>query len=246
MSLEDEVSRSLLEVLRNVTLDPGEHAAFSADPAGYLAQYGYEDVPADDLAEAFSLVADTLPADVAQTVSPTALGAEPSDAGASGFGQEGTQLASEGFAGPDLDVDPAETTFGAVNNDFDEDAVAEAGGGLGQDDLGADAADAADDEAGFHFGEGSESFDGDDVAVGGVSDASIGAETGDLDASGEGFTDAAGGDYGVGPADVDVEVETADFGGGETDDDFDLDDGLDDGLGFGNSGDTDIDDIGAF
>jgi hypothetical protein len=125
------VSRSLLEVLRNVTLDPGEHAAFSADPAGYLAQHGYEDVPAEHLAEAFSLVADTLPADVARTVSPTLLGVEETPGG--GEPQDGDLLLAD-----DLSLDASlpgdgETAFGAVNHDFDDDTA-----GADDDTAGAD------------------------------------------------------------------------------------------------------------
>ena len=57
---------SLLDVLRGVMLDPAEQAAYNADPAAYLGQYGYEDVDQADLSEAFGLVADTLPPDQAQ------------------------------------------------------------------------------------------------------------------------------------------------------------------------------------
>ncbi|MGH9211749.1 MAG: hypothetical protein ACRD2C_13850 [Acidimicrobiales bacterium] len=263
------MSRSLLEVLRNVTLDPGEHAAFSADPAGYLAQYGYEDVPSEDLAEAFSLVADTLPADVAQAVS-SDFGAEAGEVDAGVFGAEGTQLASEGFAaGPSLDPDPTETTFGAVNGDFDEgagtdladdldggigeatDAVDHLDGGIGE----AAGTGAADDQLGepgeagvgdgFGFGEGSEALTGDYAGTAdglGESIDGLGAD------AGLGFDDAdEAGDLGLGPAEGGVDDDASDFGTGtsdatDADDDFDLDDGLD----FGSSDEIDIDDIGAF
>ena len=56
---------SLLDVLRGVMLDPAEQAVYDADPGAYLEQYGYQDVDAADLSEAFGLVADTLPADQA-------------------------------------------------------------------------------------------------------------------------------------------------------------------------------------
>lgn len=62
------MGKPLLDVLRDVVLDPAEQAAFTADPATYLAQYGYDDVPAEHLTEAFGLVADTLPPDVAHAV----------------------------------------------------------------------------------------------------------------------------------------------------------------------------------
>jgi hypothetical protein len=57
---------SLLDVLRGVMLDPAEQAAYNADPGAYLERYGYDDVDPADLSEAFGLVADTLPPDVAQ------------------------------------------------------------------------------------------------------------------------------------------------------------------------------------
>jgi hypothetical protein len=57
---------SLLDVLRGVMLDPAEQAAYNADPGAYLARYGYDDVDSADLSEAFGLVADTLPPEVAQ------------------------------------------------------------------------------------------------------------------------------------------------------------------------------------
>ena len=57
---------SLLDVLRGVMLDPAEQAAYSADPAVYLGRFGYDDVDPADLSEAFGLVADTLPPDLAQ------------------------------------------------------------------------------------------------------------------------------------------------------------------------------------
>jgi hypothetical protein len=57
---------SLLDVLRGVMLDPAEQAAYNADPGAYLGRYGYDDVDAADLSEAFGLVADTLPPDQAQ------------------------------------------------------------------------------------------------------------------------------------------------------------------------------------
>jgi hypothetical protein len=34
------LAKPLLEVLRDVSLDPTERAAFAADPADYLAQHG--------------------------------------------------------------------------------------------------------------------------------------------------------------------------------------------------------------
>ena len=40
---------SLLDVLRGVMLDPAEQAAYTADPAGYLGAFGYDDVDPADL-----------------------------------------------------------------------------------------------------------------------------------------------------------------------------------------------------
>ena len=70
--LEANVGKPLLDVLRELSLDPDKQAAFDDNPARYLAQFGYEDVEADHLSEAFSLVADTLPPDAAQAVAATA------------------------------------------------------------------------------------------------------------------------------------------------------------------------------
>ena len=61
---------SLLQVLRTVALDAAERSAFEADPSGYLSQYGYEDLPSDDLEEAVDLMADTLPAEDAMAIAP--------------------------------------------------------------------------------------------------------------------------------------------------------------------------------
>jgi hypothetical protein len=57
---------SLLDVLRGVMLDPAEQAVYDADPGAYLEQYGYQDVDPADLSEAFGLVADTLPVEMAR------------------------------------------------------------------------------------------------------------------------------------------------------------------------------------
>jgi hypothetical protein len=69
---------SLLDVLRDVMLDPVEQAAYSADPGAYLARHGYDDVDPAHLSEAFGLVADTLPAEQAQAVWPAAAGVDDS------------------------------------------------------------------------------------------------------------------------------------------------------------------------
>ena len=55
----------LLGVLRGLILDDGAQAEFTADPSGYMQRAGYDDISEEDLSEAVSLVADTLPPDVA-------------------------------------------------------------------------------------------------------------------------------------------------------------------------------------
>jgi len=96
------VGKPLLDVLRDVVLDPAEQAAFTHDPSSYLEQYGYGDVAPDDLSEAFGLVADTMPPDVAQAVAATA-------------------PASSVPPSPvdDLDDDVEGGAFGDVTQDFD-------------------------------------------------------------------------------------------------------------------------------
>ena len=53
--------RPLIDFLRSVAVQPGEHEAFRRDPEGYLASHGYEGIHRDDANDAMSLVADTLP-----------------------------------------------------------------------------------------------------------------------------------------------------------------------------------------
>jgi hypothetical protein len=62
----------LLGVLRGLILDEGEQAEFTADPSGYMQRAGYDDISEEDLGEAVSLVADTLPPDVAHAVNTAA------------------------------------------------------------------------------------------------------------------------------------------------------------------------------
>jgi hypothetical protein len=63
------VGRSLLEILRDVAVDPGEQAALAEmGVVPYLARHGFHDVDADDVREVVDLVADTLPPEVAQTL----------------------------------------------------------------------------------------------------------------------------------------------------------------------------------
>ena len=72
----------LLGVLRGLILDDGAQAEFTADPSGYMQRAGYDDISEEDLSEAVSAVADTLPPDVAHAVSTAA--APPDGAGDDG------------------------------------------------------------------------------------------------------------------------------------------------------------------
>jgi hypothetical protein len=63
------VGKSLLDVLREVVIDPAERTALDElGVTGYLARHGYEDVDPEDLREAVSLAADALPPDIAQVL----------------------------------------------------------------------------------------------------------------------------------------------------------------------------------
>ncbi|HEV7761498.1 MAG TPA: hypothetical protein VGO78_20975 [Acidimicrobiales bacterium] len=161
--LEANVGKPLLDVLRDLMLDPDEQAAFADDPSRYLAQYGYEDVEADHLSEAFSLVADTLPPDVAQAVADTApvATAAPVDP-------------DDGSGGaPDTTINPDEDAFGGVDEGFDTVAL------NGLADVGADVTDAGTADTDGELG-------GPDTsgAVDGDRDASGGFGTGELDLDG--------------------------------------------------------------
>jgi hypothetical protein len=141
VSLEADVGKPLLDVLREVVLDPAKQAAFGDDPSAYLAQYGYEDVPADDVSEAMSLVADTLPPEAAQAVA-----AATPVAPASPADDLGGDLETEAFGDvtPDFDAFAA----GAGSPDPDDDLDADFGTGEV-----ATVGDGYDDGA---FGEGSD------------------------------------------------------------------------------------------
>ena len=233
MSLEADVGKPLLEVLREVVLDPVEQAAFTNDPSAYLGQYGYEDVPADDLAEAFGLVADTLPPDVAQAVAATAPTVPPSpvdqmdDPGGLGADPDG----GFGEVTPDFDA----LSAGALGDgpDLDDDldgdfgtgevaAVAEVGDGFaGGDDY--------DDDA---FGEGSE-----------VAEHPGGYDDSPVDADDIGLDDLDPGGYDDGALDPDGGVP-GDTDTGDTDDGGGFGDELPDALPD-DPGDF-LDDIGSF
>jgi hypothetical protein len=137
------VVKSLLDILREVTLDPEQGAAFGADPSNYLAEQGYDDVADEDLREAFSLVADTLPAEQAHEVYTSHV--------VQGAGDALHPL-------PVHDEDPG-AVYGHTTDDFD----------LDLDDAtnqviepGAEAAD----ESGLGFGDGADDDDADlDIAA---------------------------------------------------------------------------------
>jgi hypothetical protein len=131
----------LLGVLRGLILDDGAQAEFTADPSGYMQRAGYDDMSEDDLSEAVSLVADTLPPDVAHAV--TTAAAPPEGAEGAGAGDGGLALLGRlAEIDPD-DVAPLEvpepvdeyspddglgwgveddsaSSFGDVNQDFDD------------------------------------------------------------------------------------------------------------------------------
>ena len=146
LSLEVVVGKPLLDVLRDVVLDPAEQAAFTADPATYLAQYGYDDVPAEHLTEAFGLVADTLPPDVAHAVADaSAPVAQPVGDDTAAFDAATTEtFGAFGAVTTELpdDVDPAVDDV----DDVDPDDDLSAGFGEGEvDDTSFDEATITDD-----------------------------------------------------------------------------------------------------
>lgn len=131
----------LLGVLRGLILDDGAQAEFTADPSGYMQRAGYDDISEDDLGEAVSLVADTLPPDVAHAVTTAAAppdGADGADAGDGGLAMLGrlAEIDADGVAplevpepvddySPDDGLgwqveDDSGGSFGDVNQDFDD------------------------------------------------------------------------------------------------------------------------------
>lgn len=132
----------LLGVLRGLILDDGAQAEFNADPSGYMQRAGYDDISEDDLSEAVSLVADTLPPDVAHAVTTAAAPPEGAD-GADAGGDGGLALLGRLAEIDSDDVAPLEvpepvddyspddglgwgveddsaSSFGDVNQDFDD------------------------------------------------------------------------------------------------------------------------------
>lgn len=131
----------LLGVLRGLILDDGAQAEFTADPSGYMQRAGYDDISEDDLSEAVSLVADTLPPDVAHAVTTAAAppeGTDGADAGDGGLALLGRLAEIDPDDVAPLEVpepvddynpddglgwgaeDDATGSFGDVNQDFDD------------------------------------------------------------------------------------------------------------------------------
>jgi hypothetical protein len=128
----------LLGVLRGLILDDGAQADFTADPSGYMQRAGYDDISEEDLSEAVSLVADTLPPDVAHAVTTAAAppdGAE-DDGGALGMLGRLAELDPDDIAplevpepvtdyAPDDGLgwtveDDSASSFGDIDQDFDD------------------------------------------------------------------------------------------------------------------------------
>ena len=213
------MGKPLLDVLRDVVLDPAEQAAFTTDPATYLAQYGYDDVAADDLSEAFGLVADTLPPDVAQAVAAAAPAPPPvedDDAFAVGEGEG--------------------ATFGEVTGDFDAVALGgpDTSPALDPDD---DQSPLEGDEAGG-FGAGSVSADL-------STELDVDTDWADAEVPADDFGDDGLGGPDTFTDDV-AAAEADDYGRGVHDDgDVDDLDDLDDG-GLGDDPGDFLDDVGSF
>jgi hypothetical protein len=95
---EDIVGKSLLEILRDVAVDPAQQAVLEQmGAAPYLARHGFHDVDPEDVREAVGLVADTLPPDVAQALAfarshPVQGPGEPGEADIAAFGDVTEQL----------------------------------------------------------------------------------------------------------------------------------------------------------
>jgi hypothetical protein len=107
------VGKSLLDVLREVVVDPAESAALAElGVTDYLARHGYEDVDPDDLREAVNLAADALPPDIAQVLADAS---QPVSGG---------DQASEGLATDDDAGDHSLVAFGAGSEtgDAEQDA----------------------------------------------------------------------------------------------------------------------------
>jgi hypothetical protein len=231
------LAKPLLEVLRDVSLDPTERAAFAADPADYLAQHGYEDVPPEDLGEAFGLMHDTLPADTAQALAADPVYEAPS---------AGDPLAFDD-AGEVDDMAP----FGEVNGDFDT-ALSDADdGGLDDDDapehrdLRTTDADNSDNDGDFGGGDGD--VDGDvELGRGFDPDVDVDDDAGIEDADDVGFGLGSAPDGGDDDAGLDLDGEPS-FGHltGDTEDAGTGGDDIGDDDAFGRDLFADLDDVDA-
>jgi len=259
--LEANVGKPLLDVLRELSLDPDKQAAFADDPSRYLAQYGYEDVAADDLDEAFSLVADTLPPDVAQSVAPpaTATALPDQDDGSGGAPDATINPDEEAFGGVDESFDTAtfngsegdgsadEEGFETDAPDADDGDLADGNGGYGTGELSlVDLADGPEAAETVAFGVGSDGADGGNGADTALADDLVGDDGAPfLEGEAETFAlpelDDGGGDAGLaddGLADDGFD-DAPDLGGGGPVDEVDaIDDGPADDISF--------DDVGSF
>ncbi len=213
---------SLLDVLRGVMLDPAEQAVYDADPGAYLEQYGYEDVDAADLSEAFGLVADTLPADQAM---------------AAWTGESGPESPLLGDDTTDFDVgEPDDAALSGDDAGDPIDDLDHLDGFDGTGDRGADADDSGDEPA-LSFGRGDEDADDDDALPDDL-DGDLGlfgtAAPDEIDTGG---LDSADPD---GDGDVDLDDAFGTFAADDPDDDL----GDHDGLGHGLADDADdVDDL---
>jgi hypothetical protein len=183
-SLEADLAKPLLEVLRDVSLDPTERAAFTEDPSQYLAQHGYEDVPAEDLSEAFGLMHDTLPADTALALSQDPVFELPGEPLATDDAAEVGELAPFGEVNGDFDVTAEDLDAGEA------DATADAGDADEVGDVD-DVDDTTLDDLGEGF-EGSGPLD-DDLGLGDLDDTGAGTASAAGDSG-----DDLGGDAGAG------------------------------------------------
>jgi hypothetical protein len=239
---------SLLDVLRGVMLDPAEQAAYNADPGAYLARYGYDDVDSADLSEAFGLVADTLPPEVAQAAWQAS-----ADHGDGAFGgvtpefdsQVGVDAAPEPAAEPpagaDGEPEPA-LSFGYGEADFTDAGTANLT--AAEAAAGSDNGAGTDEDASF----GPTDSSGDDLDHDDVDDVDdVGEAALDEDEAAESLDDGWDDDAGAG---LDQPLGGEDDGLGLDDlgDDTSGIDGLDDGDQLGGLGDDSMDstDIGSF
>jgi hypothetical protein len=141
------VGKSLLDVLREVVIDPAERTALDElGVTGYLARHGYEDVDPDDLREAVSLAADALPPDIAQVLADASQPAP------------GADQAPDATHTSSADDDAGDHAGGETGDDSLVAFGAGFGAGSPEEDASSDAADHDSDEGGLTF-EAEPSFD---------------------------------------------------------------------------------------